>query len=100
MKTIAEVIGIQYPHHCAACECDPWDSVVSSDEMLAWLQSHVSGLSINPKWATREWFVWVEIAGGDGHHEPRDVLLEDEFGAPTLSAAIELAVRAVDPFVQ
>lgn len=70
------------------------------DDMLAWLVSKTNDIDVNYKRTTREWFVYVGISDGDGYHEPREDILSDEYYGETLSAACELAVRAVDPFVQ
>lgn len=78
---------------------DSYTRPVNVDDMLAWLNSKVDSIDVNYKRTTREWFVWVEIASGDGYHEPRDVFLDDEYCGSTLYAACEEAVRAVAPFV-
>ena len=92
-RSIAEIIGIQYPHHCAACECDPWDSVVSVDEMLAWL------LSLDAFRYPSTFNDPLYIGGAAGEYV---VVLSDREGDevssgihPTLTAALEEMVRRV-----
>lgn len=100
LRPLSDILGIKYPHHCSACECDPSENPISVDEILAWLQQECPGDFVfgedHPGGGYFVFAYWdCSVGGYDGEERGWEIEVRH---APTLLGALEETVRKIDDF--
>lgn len=101
LRPLNDILGIKYPHHCAACECDPWeDPGITADVMIDWLRQKSEGDFVFGNQADGSYYFFAfwdsSVRGYDGEQRGWQVEVLD---AKTLQEGLERTVRAVEEYL-